>query len=82
MIPNDTKMIPNDTVKCVILVSVKVRLGITLLTDITTLRVTKKAVNRLSFLFAETVKINIKTSKIFYKTIDIRINTCYNIFRS
>ena len=43
---------------------------------------TKKAVGRLSFLFAETVKINIKTSKIFYKTIDIRINTCYNIFRS
>lgn len=43
---------------------------------------TGKAVNRLSFLFTETVKINIKTSKIFYKTIDIRINTCYNIFRS
>ena len=32
---------------------------------------TKKAVSRLSFLFAEKVKINIKTSKIFYKTIDI-----------
>ena len=32
---------------------------------------TGKAVSRLSFLFAETVKINIKTSKIFYKTIDI-----------
>ncbi len=43
---------------------------------------TKKAVSRLSFLFAETVKINIKTSEIFYKTLDIRINTCYNIFRS
>nr|DAY08933.1 MAG TPA: hypothetical protein [Caudoviricetes sp.] len=33
-------------------------------------------------MFAETVKINIKTSKIFYKTLDIRINTYYNIFRS
>nr|DAW31882.1 MAG TPA: hypothetical protein [Caudoviricetes sp.] len=33
-------------------------------------------------MFAETVKINIKTSKIFYKTIDIRTNTCYNKFRS
>nr|DAT73221.1 MAG TPA: hypothetical protein [Caudoviricetes sp.] len=43
---------------------------------------TEKAVSRLSFLFAETVKINIKTSKIFYKTLDIRIDTCYNIFRS
>ena len=70
MIPNDTKMIPNDTVKCVILVSVKVRLGITLLTDITTLRATKKAVNRLSFLFvnfekgADDIEINNKTTKI------------------
>ena len=67
-----TKWCPKVTVKCVMLVSVKVRLGITLLTDTTTLRATKKAVNRLSFLFAETVKINIKTSKIFYKTLDIR----------
>nr|DAK88349.1 MAG TPA: hypothetical protein [Caudoviricetes sp.]DAT52008.1 MAG TPA: hypothetical protein [Caudoviricetes sp.] len=42
MIPNDTKMIPNDTVKCVILVSVKVRLGITLLTDISILRAQRR----------------------------------------
>nr|DAY08934.1 MAG TPA: hypothetical protein [Caudoviricetes sp.] len=37
-----TKWCPKVTVKCVILVSVKVQLGITLLTDITTLRAQRR----------------------------------------
>nr|DAP18387.1 MAG TPA: hypothetical protein [Caudoviricetes sp.] len=53
MIPNDTKMIPNDTVKCVILVSVKVQLGINPPYRYNNTSGTKKAVSRLSFLFAE-----------------------------
>lgn len=39
---------------------------------------TKKAVSRLSFLFAETVKINIKPPKYFIKTIDITYTLQYN----
>ena len=70
MIPNDTKMIPNDTVKCVILVSVKVQLGINPPHTYNNTLGTKKAVSRLSFLVADfekgadDIEINNKTTKI------------------
>lgn len=59
-----TKWCPKVTVKCVILVSVKVQLGITLLTDITTLRAQRR--QSVGCLFC-LLKINKNLRNIFIK---------------